>query len=136
MKANITMIRNLKTLYAERIRKVLGARSIEARNRYDEEANTINKVIMRDIEAYAKKKYPFLGTKLKCDVRHSSYTSDSVSLYFEVEFSQSPKVAEYKKALAEAKKAEERAVRELDEWEEKAIRMAVEKAELPPFIVE
>lgn len=134
-KANITMIRNLKNIYNERIGAYFGKKNSEAIKNHREIAEAVHKAVMKDIENYALSKYPWLRKRLKCEYRASNAGVDEISVNFAVETAASVDILKAKQEMDYWAKAETDARRRLEQWEEDAIREAVMKSEIPPFIV-
>jgi hypothetical protein len=134
-KANITMIRNLKTIYLSKITEKYCTVENETAKTYRDIVGGHNKQIMKEIEDMIVARYPFLTKKLRCDYRASSYGTDeiTVSVTVDIEKINSTLIRIAKEEMEQSKVIHAEALKRLEAWEEKAIRDAVSKSELPPF---
>lgn len=135
MKTNITMIRNLKNIYRQRIDAKYNKEEAESRKQFNELARNCNKAIIADITEYALAKYPFLKKTLKCDFNHSDAGVDYLNVYLKVEEINDPLVLMAKKNWEHSVRNLSFAHERLEKWEEDAIRTAVVKSDLPEFIL-
>ncbi len=136
MKTNITMIRNLKKIYGDRICAFYGEMVSRSQKQFRDASEEYHKAVMKDIELYAVTKYPFLEKKLRCDYRSSSAGTEEIMVSLKVTRCATPVLSALKDSMKDWEKRRKDAEMRLEDWEEQAIRDAVEKAELPPFDLE
>jgi hypothetical protein len=136
VKTNITMIKNLKKIYADRICAFYGKMVSLSQREFHDTTEEYHKAVMKDIERYAVTTYPFLERKLKCEYRPSTVGTEEISINLKVTRCATQNISELKENMDVWRQREIDAKQRLEDWEEQAIRDAVSKAELPPFDIE
>lgn len=94
-----------------------------------------NKQLVSDLEGSLVESFPFLKRTVRCDYRHSDYTTDTITLVFKVD-TVYPEVERLFKEKSElVKKYNDKRV-ELEAWEIKALMANLKAEGVPEFNIE